>query len=71
MSNTTASNPDDENRIVLGRPAEPHKYPWLAALQTKKGKHFCAGSILNNRWILGRIIKKILVINFARIAETF
>ena len=69
MANSTNDeNPTEEDRVVLGRPAEPHKYPWLAALQTRKGKHFCAGSILNNRWILERIIqKKVIFFHFARI----
>ena len=40
-------------RIVGGHDAPNHKYPYLVSLRINKdGKHFCSGSILNERWVL-------------------
>ena len=30
----------------------PGTYPWLAALRTSGGAHFCGGTILTDRWVL-------------------
>ena len=29
-----------------------HKYPWLVALRTNSGHHYCGGAIINDRWVL-------------------
>jgi len=41
-----------DKRIVGGAPANPHQYPWLAALVSKRGRQFCGGSVINERFIL-------------------
>jgi len=40
------------SRIIGGREAPPNKYPWIAALVTTKGHQFCAGALINDRYIL-------------------
>lgn len=42
---------EDEQRIVGGRPTEPHDYPWMTAL-AYKGRLLCGGSLINDRYIL-------------------
>ncbi|CAG2165208.1 unnamed protein product [Oppiella nova] len=45
-----------QTRVVGGQAAEPNELPFMVSLQandsSKNLKHFCGGSILNNRWIL-------------------
>ncbi|KAH0953629.1 hypothetical protein HN011_001210, partial [Eciton burchellii] len=38
-------------RIVGGRDAAPHEFPWLVSLM-RKGGHFCGGTILNSRFVM-------------------
>ncbi|XP_015179984.1 PREDICTED: transmembrane protease serine 9 [Polistes dominula] len=38
-------------RIVGGQNAIPKEFPWLVSI-TRKGGHFCGGTILNSRYIL-------------------
>ncbi|KAI4476995.1 hypothetical protein M0804_013175 [Polistes exclamans] len=38
-------------RIVGGENAIPREFPWLVSI-TRKGGHFCAGTILNSRFVL-------------------
>ncbi|KAL2717388.1 trypsin-1-like [Vespula squamosa] len=38
-------------RIVGGQNAIPREFPWLVSI-TRKGGHFCGGTILNSRFIL-------------------
>ncbi|XP_015609738.2 coagulation factor IX [Cephus cinctus] len=38
-------------RVVGGQDANPHEFPWLVSI-TRKGGHFCGGTILNSRYIL-------------------
>ncbi|XP_046823128.1 trypsin-1-like isoform X1 [Vespa crabro] len=38
-------------RIVGGQNAVPREFPWLVSI-TRKGGHFCGGTILNSRFIL-------------------
>lgn len=46
----TDSETDEDERIVGGYDAENGEFPYQVSLQTKK--HFCGGSILNEKWIL-------------------
>ncbi|XP_032455885.1 serine protease 38 isoform X1 [Nasonia vitripennis] len=43
--------PNQENRIVGGRPSEPNKYPWLARL-VYDGKFHCGASLLTNDYVI-------------------
>ncbi|KAJ8687237.1 hypothetical protein QAD02_023031 [Eretmocerus hayati] len=43
--------PNQENRIIGGRPTEPNKYPWLARL-VYDGKFHCGASLLNNDYVI-------------------
>ncbi|ESN95800.1 hypothetical protein HELRODRAFT_185960 [Helobdella robusta] len=38
--------------IVGGIEARPNEFPWQVSLQTRDGRHFCGGSIINDRWVL-------------------
>ncbi|XP_021963664.1 trypsin-1 [Folsomia candida] len=38
-------------RIVGGREAKMHEFPWIVALMNKR-RQFCGGSIINNEWVL-------------------
>ncbi|KAK2581517.1 hypothetical protein KPH14_005176 [Odynerus spinipes] len=38
-------------RIVGGQNAVPREFPWLVSI-TRKGGHFCGGTILNSRFVL-------------------
>ncbi|XP_023245472.1 chymotrypsin-1-like [Copidosoma floridanum] len=41
------------SRIIDGRVAPNGSFPYMASLRKKEtGKHFCGGSIINDRWIL-------------------
>ncbi|XP_034936651.1 transmembrane protease serine 9-like [Chelonus insularis] len=40
-----------EDRIVGGRPTEPHRYPWIARL-VYEGRFHCGGSLLTNDYVL-------------------
>lgn len=41
---------NEDEKIVGGFEADYGQFPYQVSLQTKK--HFCGGSILNERWIL-------------------
>ncbi|XP_058791264.1 transmembrane protease serine 9-like [Phymastichus coffea] len=43
--------PNQEIRIVGGRPTEPNKYPWLARL-VYDGKFHCGASLLSNDYVI-------------------
>ncbi|XP_048507783.1 chymotrypsin-2-like isoform X2 [Athalia rosae] len=47
-----ATEEQDEVKIVGGIPAKAGQFPYQVSLRTKDNKHFCGGSILNERWIL-------------------
>ncbi|XP_034933918.1 venom protease-like [Chelonus insularis] len=38
-------------KVVGGQDALPHEFPWLVSI-TRKGGHYCGGSIINSRFIL-------------------
>ncbi|KAG5306131.1 FA9 factor, partial [Acromyrmex insinuator] len=40
-----------EARIVGGQDATPREFPWMVSI-TRKGGHFCGGTILNDKFIL-------------------
>jgi len=40
-----------EARIVGGHDVVAHEFPWLVSV-TRKGGHFCGGTILNDRFVL-------------------
>ena len=46
------------NRIVGGRAAQPHSFPWMVSLRDESNPqngpsgHFCAGSLITDRWII-------------------
>ena len=48
--------PDAGLRIIGGRDAEPHEFPYIVSLTLhepdEEVHHNCGGSILNERWIL-------------------
>uniref|UniRef100_A0A1B0EZS0 Uncharacterized protein n=1 Tax=Phlebotomus papatasi TaxID=29031 RepID=A0A1B0EZS0_PHLPP len=41
-------------RIVGGKPATPHEFPYMVSLQWVEPHHthFCGGALLNKRWVL-------------------
>jgi secreted trypsin-like serine protease len=41
-------------RIIGGKDAEAHEFPWQVLLFIKEpgGESYCGGSILNDRWVL-------------------
>lgn len=42
-----------EGRIVGGEDAQPNQFPYMASLRRRSSNnHFCAGSIVNNFWVL-------------------
>ena len=41
------------SRIVGGKEAKAHSWPWMAAMLRKPlNSQFCAGSLINNQWIM-------------------
>nr|CAD7411373.1 unnamed protein product [Timema cristinae] len=38
-------------RIVGGEATNPGEFPWLVSI-TRRGGHFCGGTLLNKRWVL-------------------
>lgn len=42
---------NQENRIVGGRPTEPHRYPWIARL-VYEGRFHCGASLLTNDYVI-------------------
>lgn len=38
-------------RVVGGQNADKGEFPWLVSI-TRRGGHFCGGTIINNRFIL-------------------
>ncbi|CAH1396046.1 unnamed protein product [Nezara viridula] len=38
-------------RIVGGKDAANGEFPWIVSI-TRRGGHFCGGTVLNNRWVL-------------------
>lgn len=38
-------------RVVGGHDANPGEYPWLVSI-TRRGGHFCGGSVINNKFVL-------------------
>ncbi|XP_014256631.1 trypsin-1-like isoform X2 [Cimex lectularius] len=38
-------------RIVGGSDASPGEFPWIVSI-TRRGGHFCGGTLINNRWVL-------------------
>ncbi|OXA48947.1 Trypsin-1 [Folsomia candida] len=46
------NEPDSFYRIVGGSKARQGEFPWIAQLRVD-GKHFCAGTIINENFILG------------------
>ncbi|KAF6214294.1 hypothetical protein GE061_009034 [Apolygus lucorum] len=38
-------------RIVGGTDASPGEFPWIVSI-TRRGGHFCGGSVINRRWVL-------------------
>ncbi|KAK0079501.1 hypothetical protein PV326_008700, partial [Microctonus aethiopoides] len=42
---------NQENRIVGGRPTEPHRYPWVARL-VYDGRFHCGASLLTNDYVI-------------------
>lgn len=46
------SDANDIPKIVGGSDAAEGAYPFMVSLQSLSKKHFCGGSILNQRWIL-------------------
>ena len=45
----------DMSRIVGGKEAEPHEFPWMVSMQLGKRNshhHWCGAAILNERWLL-------------------
>ncbi|XP_076645366.1 chymotrypsin-1-like [Halictus rubicundus] len=47
----SAASINEIPKIVGGSPAEEGQYPYQASLRYR-GRHFCGGSVLNERWIL-------------------
>ncbi|XP_045898078.1 prostasin-like, partial [Micropterus dolomieu] len=43
--------PPLNTKIVGGQVATPGSWPWQASLRTS-GSHFCAGTLINNQWVL-------------------
>ena len=39
-------------QIVGGVEAIPNSWPWMVSLRNRRGRHYCGGSILNDRWII-------------------
>lgn len=39
-------------QIIGGREARPHSYPWIATILGKNKRQYCAGSVLNTKWIV-------------------
>lgn len=40
-----------KGKVVGGNDAEPGEYPWLASV-TRRGGHFCGGSLLSRNFVL-------------------
>ncbi|XP_073988611.1 trypsin-1-like isoform X2 [Rhodnius prolixus] len=38
-------------RIIGGTDATPGEFPWIVSI-TRRGGHFCGGTLLNNKWVL-------------------
>mgnify|MGYP001799723328 CR=1 FL=1 len=38
--------------MVGGRESQPNSWPWMADLLINGTKHYCGGSIINQKWIL-------------------
>ena len=44
--------PFDDDRIVGGKEASPHSFPWSVSLKVSWGTHFCGGSIINEKVLI-------------------
>ncbi|KAF5897075.1 chymotrypsin A-like [Clarias magur] len=40
------------SRVVNGEEAAPHSWPWQVSIQELTGFHFCAGSLINDWWVV-------------------
>ncbi|KAG5343277.1 TMPS9 protease, partial [Acromyrmex heyeri] len=55
FSDDTSDSTPIEARVVGGKPATKGQYPFIVSLQQtigRQSRHFCAASILNERWVL-------------------
>jgi secreted trypsin-like serine protease len=42
----------ENQRIVNGQNATEGDWPWMVSLSTKRGQHFCGGTLINNEFIV-------------------
>lgn len=43
---------NNDEYIIGGREAQRGQFPFVASLRTHDNRHFCAATIINNRWVL-------------------
>ncbi|XP_046400220.1 serine proteinase stubble [Ischnura elegans] len=51
MADVPCGRPNRKGRIVGGVTAEKGEFPWLVSI-TRRGGHFCGGTLLNKEWVL-------------------
>lgn len=42
----------DRHRVVNGKEAEVHKFPWIISMMDGSDYYYCGGSIISDQWIL-------------------
>ena len=40
------------NPRIVGGTESPEAYSWMVSIQDKMGKHFCGGTLIDNRWVV-------------------
>ncbi|XP_031749650.1 serine protease 27-like [Xenopus tropicalis] len=49
---TECGIPQSSERIMGGQAAAQNKWPWQVSLRDTNGRHFCGGSLINNKWVV-------------------
>ena len=51
MTESGVSKEDLRKRVVNGKDATPHSWPWMVSLRYN-GRHICGGSLIKGNWVV-------------------